>query len=164
MRVYLAAPFFTPEQVRVVERLERAIEDTGNQLYSPRTDGVLSKMSLEDRALSKRKIFDTNCREIAAADMVLAVVDGRDQGVTWEIGYAHGLRDDCGGDLEDKLIVTYTDQNYGLNVMIQECVDAHCRGMAAALDVLTAAKRERGDSKVMMTALARHQDFDPRVT
>jgi hypothetical protein len=33
-------------------------------------------------------------------------------------------------------IVTFTEKDYGLNVMIQECVDSHCRSAADLRDVL----------------------------
>jgi hypothetical protein len=45
-------------------------------------------------------------------------------------------------------IVTYTEKDYGLNVMIQECVDSHCRNATDLYNLLR--KKNWAD----------HRDFD----
>lgn len=130
IQVYLAAPFFTPEQLLVVERLENLIRGFPVfSLYSPRADGVLMKMSPEERKKATKKIFDRNVYQMMEADLMIAVVDGRDTGTTWEMGYAFA---------REITIVTYTDKDYGLNVMIQESVEAHARGMTDMRAILEA--------------------------
>jgi nucleoside 2-deoxyribosyltransferase len=133
MKVYLAAPFFNPEQIALVEKIEIALRSIdGVALYSPREDGVLGEMSSEDKRKATANIFRLNCENIEEADMVVAVIDGRDTGVVWELGYAYAQSNLSG--FPD--IVTYTSQDYGLNVMIQECVDAHVRSIAELVNVV----------------------------
>ncbi len=128
MRVYLAAPFFTPEQLDLVVRLEGVVQAIPElTLYSPRSDGVLTKMSQEERDRAAIAIFKKNCQEIERANLVFAVIDGRDIGVTWEMGYAYG---------KGILVVTYTDQDFGLNVMLKSCATAHVKGLGEAFKLL----------------------------
>jgi nucleoside 2-deoxyribosyltransferase len=93
MRVYLASPFFTPEQLSVVEKLEALIMSFDRLvLYSPRADGVLTTMTQSARNMAASIIFDTNVKEIEACDFMLAVIDGRDIGVIWEMGFAYAKK------------------------------------------------------------------------
>jgi len=141
MRLYLAAPFFTPSQLDLVVRLEgivNAIPDL--VLYSPRVDGVLTKMTQEERDAAALSIFEKNCEEIARADVIFAVIDDRDLGVIWEMGYGFG---------KGVPIVTYTDKDFGLNVMLKGCAQAHVKGVGEAFKLLKlmAAKEDyRGSS------------------
>lgn len=155
MKIYLAAPFFTPEQVSVVEGLENLVAEVSSiELYSPRKDGVLSAMTPEERRRSKGKIFELNCHHITTSQMVLAVIDHRDVGVVWELGFAYSFK----RLLEEMWIVTYTDYDFGLNVMIQECVDAHVHGMTEAETVI------RGVATNDLEVFSRFRKFNERVT
>ena len=132
MQLYLAGPFFNPKQVATIERIEQMIAANFPHtisMYSPRHDGVLAAMSPEERRRSTKKIFERNCEEIERSDVMLAVIDDRDVGTIWEMGFA------C-GNLCAPWIITYTDQSYGLNVMIQESVEAHVRGIDELRDCL----------------------------
>src|SRR5580698_387148 len=103
MKIYLAAPFFNEKQVAKVERIERLFAGRGVDLYSPRSEGTLIRMTAEEKKASIPRIFKTNCEKLDWADLVFAIIDDRDQGVTWEIGYAYAAH---------KHIVTYSDENY----------------------------------------------------
>jgi nucleoside 2-deoxyribosyltransferase len=132
--IYLASPFFNPEQVTVVEKIEFLLDGIGLDYFSPRRHGRgnLSQMEPEERKRTAHLVFRDNVDNIIACNTVIAVIDGRDPGVMWEIGCAYSLRlgRAAGGVVDNwkPRIVTYTDHDYGVNVMIQECVDAHCRG------------------------------------
>jgi nucleoside deoxyribosyltransferase len=154
MKVYIAAPFFTPDQLRTVSRIETLLSSfPGIEMYSPRKDGVLGKMQPEERAAATQKIFDLNCLHISTAQMVLAVIDGRDVGVMWELGFAFAKKVYTPID-----IISYTDADYGLNVMIRHCVDAHVHGIDELERLLLrAAKWKTRD-------YADFQNFDPAVT
>ncbi len=128
MRVYLAAPFFTPEQLDLVVKLEQLVQAIPElTLYSPRADGVLTTMSQEERDKAARDIFKKNCQEIEKANLIFAVIDGRDTGVIFEMGYAFG---------KGIPVVTYTDQDFGLNVMLKGCANAHVKGVGEAFKLL----------------------------
>lgn len=126
MLIYLAGPFFKTEQYTTILNLERLLEEAGVDYYSPRKDGVLVNMTPEERKASAKRIFAINVAKIKTCDVVVAVVDDRDPGTTWELGYASCLKH----LFEKPVILTYTAHDYGLNVMIQECVDAHARSLA----------------------------------
>lgn len=116
MKVYLAAPFFTPAQLASVEAVEDALRPTVD-LYSPRQDGIVLKdLPYAERATAAKKVFQTNIDRLEWCGAVVAIIDDRDAGTYFEIGYAHARR---------KPIITYTACNYGLNVMLQESVLAH---------------------------------------
>lgn len=83
--VYLASPFFRPEQIERVEFIENILEDCGYTVFSPRKEFVVKpNASSEDR----KKGFAGNCEAIDKADFILAVTDGKDMGTIWEAGYA----------------------------------------------------------------------------
>lgn len=128
-RVYLAGPFFNPTQLALVQDIERCIKSFhGLELYSPRQDGiVLQDLSPEDRKAVVRKVFQTNVDEIEKADLILAIIDGRDTGTIWEMGYAFG---------KGKSTITYSDEGYGVNVMLAGCTLAHVKGKQHLCDVL----------------------------
>lgn len=120
MRVYLASPFFTPTQIQMVEAIEEILRNAPDvQLYSPRQDGIVLKdLPPKDRLAASKKVFHTNIDQISWCHYIVAVIDDRDPGTIWEMGFGYA---------QGKRIVTYTAQNYGLNVMLQCCVVAHVR-------------------------------------
>jgi nucleoside deoxyribosyltransferase len=129
IHVYLAAPFFNPAQLTLVQDLERLFATYHNiSVYSPRNDGVLIDMTTEQRSLAKRKIFLTNCLQIDRCDIVFAVIDGRDAGVIWEMGYAYA---------KSKHVITFSDMGYGVNVMLAEGSIAHVLGKKNAVKLLS---------------------------
>jgi hypothetical protein len=48
--------------------------------------------------------------------MMVALIDGRDTGVIWELGYAYGIH---------LPIVTVSAEGYGNNIMIEQSVIGH---------------------------------------
>jgi nucleoside 2-deoxyribosyltransferase len=114
MKVYLAAPFFRPDQVSTVDGVEKLLDDTFGQdaVYSPRRIGILTKNALpEERA----RIFRGNIDGIEGSTLMVAVIDDFDPGTVWEMGAAWAKR-----------IPTIAYSNVpgrGLNVMLsQTCV------------------------------------------
>ena len=115
--IYIAAPFFNEEQVEFVDAIEQCLELNGLEYYSPRSEGVLMNMTPEEKKARMKYIFDKNVEMLDKCDIVLAVIDNYDTGTVWEIGYAYA---------KGKKIITITDHYYGVNVMINECIVAHC--------------------------------------
>ena len=114
--IYIAAPFFTKKQVDFVESIEQALATCGEEYYSPRSDGVLMKQTEEERQANKKKIYDKNVAKICESDFMVAVIDDRDIGTIWEMGYAKAMNIPT---------VTISNESYGLNVMLAESVQAH---------------------------------------
>jgi nucleoside 2-deoxyribosyltransferase len=130
MKVYIAGPFFNPFQVAVIESIENLLADSSDiEFYSPRTDGVVMNMTVEERKQNSKRLFDLNKSNILDADLVVAVIDDKDTGTIWEMGFAHAKGID---------IVSFTNQNYGVNLMLSESVVAHCRGIGELEDVIVA--------------------------
>ncbi len=86
MNVYIAAPWFTPEQdvrLQLLKSKLDAIEDIS--YYSPKDDNLLTSLS------DPKVVFETNCDKIRSSDVVVAITDGKDVGTMWECGYAYGV-------------------------------------------------------------------------
>jgi len=114
--IYLASPFFNEKQLNFVKKLEEAFTLAELQFFSPRSEGVLKDMTPEERSQRMLEIFDSNISHMNAACVIVAVIDNYDTGTVFEIGYGYG---------KDIPIFTITDNDYGLNVMVRECVTAH---------------------------------------
>lgn len=127
MNVYIASPFFTPDQLKWVERIENLLTEIGIEFYSPRKDGVLQDMNREQQQYAMRKIFALNCNRLDWCDTVLALMDWKDAGVVWELGYSFRAL---------KRIITFTSANEKVNVMLKECASLHVNGYELLEEVL----------------------------
>mgnify|MGYP003114569066 FL=1 len=132
LRIYLAGPFFNDKQIATIEAIENEFDKYGFDYFSPRkSGGVISHLSLEDRTKESKKIYDSNVSEMIKANVIFAIVDGRDAGTVYEMGYFRALTDhfkyktEQGAKDLKRYSVTYTNENFGLNIMLKESVDAH---------------------------------------
>lgn len=116
MKIYIASPFFNEEELNFVKRIENVLEYNGISFYSPRLDGILKDMPKEQRMKATKTIYDNNVKNIITTDMMVAVIDNRDVGTMFEIGYAAAL---------GKKIITLTNNDFMVNVMLKECVFTH---------------------------------------
>lgn len=110
-KLYLAGPFFTPEQKIVSELVESLSERAGLDFFSPR----LRCFCPPGADLTQRNLtFSTNIEAIEQCDLVLACIDDFDPGTMWEIGYAYALK---------KPVIAYSMvPGRGLNLMLaQSC-------------------------------------------
>jgi len=115
-KIYIAAPFFTPQQIALVEDVERAILKAGLRYYSPKDDGILQNMSAEERTAMGPKLFELNVKMIRECDATLALKEYSDTGTTWETGFAYGI---------DKPLFGYGEnRTKPLNIMVAQCFDA----------------------------------------
>ncbi|OPY28934.1 MAG: Nucleoside 2-deoxyribosyltransferase [Methanocella sp. PtaU1.Bin125] len=85
MKLFLSGPFFTAEEVARLDRVKSALEKAGFEVYS--TYHRNSRIDLGS-ARAKKQRFTMLCKEIEESDGLFAVLDGRDPGTIWEIGYA----------------------------------------------------------------------------
>jgi nucleoside 2-deoxyribosyltransferase len=88
--IYIASPFFTPAQKTTLDYIESILATHGVTFFSPRHHGILNEMAPEDRAKAMQSVFDMNVQGIDKCEIVLAVVDHKDTGTIWEMGYAYG--------------------------------------------------------------------------
>ena len=112
-KVYLAAPFFNREQLDIVEQIEDVFDAAPRdlfELYSPRHDGVLMEMSPEERKANSRRIYDNNVNNVFDAQMMVAVIDGKDAGTVFEMGCAFA---------KHIPIVAYSNEKKAVNIMLR---------------------------------------------
>jgi len=123
--VYLASPFFSPKQRELLDSLREKLLNLDLSVYSPMHDGEI--LSKNPSSPERIHVFESNTEAINSSDIVVAIIDDRDMGVIWEIGYAYA---------KGKPIITYTNEKYGLNVMIAQCVIAHVNDMSILESIL----------------------------
>lgn len=85
MQIYFAAPWFTPEQADIHERVYQTLITSPHKVFSPKHAIKLDTQA--PRAL-RRSAFASNLANIMSADLVVAVTDYKDVGTVFECGYA----------------------------------------------------------------------------
>ena len=93
LRVYIAAPFFSTEQINKVKRLEDALDQnrTIESYFSPRKVQNINDLEpfTKEWALA---IMENDISEVDKADIVIGIIDfdgsDSDSGTAYEIGYA----------------------------------------------------------------------------
>lgn len=122
--VYIAGPFFNPKQLKLIETIEETLDWIGIPYFSPRSFGALGEMGTEERVAAIKSVYAENVAQITGNQVMLAVIDDNDVGTIWEMGYASKLKQMD----ETRRLITMSDQGYGMNIMLRECVDAHLHG------------------------------------
>jgi len=128
-KVYIASPFFTPIQLAKVEWIEKMLGDLGIDFFSPRSFGTLQSMTIEEKREASKKIYNSNVDNIRGCTVLLAVLDEKDTGTIFELGYAAAHKTYITLPYEnfkaEYTIVSMSFEGKGLNVMLRECVDTH---------------------------------------
>ena len=120
-KVYIASPFFNPIQLAKVEWIEKALGDLGIDFFSPRSFGTLQRMTIEEKREASKIIYRSNVDNIRHCNILLAILDEKDTGTIFELGYAAAIAQSRTG----QIIVSMSFEGKGLNVMLRECVDTH---------------------------------------
>ncbi|MFC6260476.1 nucleoside 2-deoxyribosyltransferase [Levilactobacillus fujinensis] len=114
-QIYVASPFFSPEQVDRVERLEAALEanPTVKDFYSPRLHQDAANAQFTKPWATE--IFHRDMDQIAAADVIVTVIDfeakNLDSGTAYELGVA---------TMSNKPILALQEKDEAVNLMITE--------------------------------------------
>jgi nucleoside 2-deoxyribosyltransferase len=83
MRVYIAAPFFSPTQLAIVEAIKTVLNQNDIKFFSPKDESMFKQGD------DPKDIIDLNCNAITNCDAMVAVTDGKDVGTMFECGYAY---------------------------------------------------------------------------
>ena len=116
MKIYLAGPFFNEKQLETIQLIEKEFDKHGFDYFH---------LPPEEKRKESKRIYDSNVEEMAKANILFAVVDGRDTGTVYEMGYFKCL---TVATPKPRYSITYTNENFGLNIMLKESVDAHIVG------------------------------------
>jgi len=133
--VYIAAPFFKPEHIVQVERIENALRECGFSFFSPRFD---CRYRPGDPDIVADRAFFLNKLHIDTCKFMIADLTYKDMGTSWELGYA-----DKAGTV--RLGVT-SNMMAGLNLMVVNTVNALIpfRSLESCIRVLATDIIERG--------------------
>ena len=83
MRAYIAGPWFTPEQMSILEDVTTTVYKAGMTCFSPKDENLY--IPGETSAYS---VLIGNCEAIETCDLIVVITDGKDVGTIWEAGYA----------------------------------------------------------------------------
>jgi nucleoside deoxyribosyltransferase len=84
MKVYIAAPWFTPEQDQKLQALKQVLKEKRIKFFSPKDENLFGN----DNTATVDEVLAGNVGAIRACDVVVAITDGKDVGTIWECGYA----------------------------------------------------------------------------
>jgi nucleoside 2-deoxyribosyltransferase len=83
--VYIASPFFKPEQISRLEFIKNCLEQQGVNYFSPMDEFVCPPDASGE---VREQTFEANCEAICTSDFIIAVTDGKDVGTIFEAGFA----------------------------------------------------------------------------
>lgn len=108
-KIYLAGPWFTPDQMETQKRIETICEFNGWPVFSPRIELTLPKNSTKEE---QARAFFLNVHGLRKCRLILANVEGYDTGTLWEMGAAYAY---------DTPVVIYSpNPDRKLNVMLAQ--------------------------------------------
>ena len=88
-KAYIAGPLFDDHEREYLEKITEIVEDFGFETFLPHRDaGLVTGDFTKDK---KIKVFDEDMKYLKPADLVVALLTGRDvdSGTAAEIGYAY---------------------------------------------------------------------------
>ncbi len=113
MRIYLAGPFRNVDERTRINRVHDVLRTQvwpgtafAPEIYLPHKFLVLSPKASQEE---QKKVFDENTMQILGATIMMAILDERDSGTVWEMGYAYGKR---------PVIGVYVDHTDKMSVML----------------------------------------------
>ena len=125
--VYIAAPFFSPDQITRVQAIEYLLEKHGLTYFSPRKEIVCPPTATQEQ---RREAFLSNDQGIQEAEMVIAITDGKDVGTMWEMGLAYASNIPVVG-------VALTLGNAPFNLMLSESCTTTCKTLDEVEEFIT---------------------------
>jgi nucleoside 2-deoxyribosyltransferase len=118
--VYLAGPFFNDKQKATMHAAKEMLQSHGLIVCDPQDlSPVLVDLPPEERKKHVKDIFTNNIDAMNRSFALLACIDDRDTGTSFELGY-------CFASFKEKgPILTFSSQGFGANVMLSEATNAH---------------------------------------
>lgn len=130
MQIYLAGPFFSPEQIARIEKVEAALRQnpTVDSFFSPRQSDENDAPSAEVGSPAwAKQIFAKDVAEIDQADALVVVADyvhaNVDSGTAFEVGYGYHAH--------KPLIILQELADEPLNLMIGQAAHYYTQSIAS---------------------------------
>lgn len=104
MKIYLASPFFSHEEVAIYRQVIHDLRNAGHEVYAPQEHTIEGAWDMSNKDWANRVyINDINAIDDCACVMVLNFGMYSDSGTAWEAGFAFALNKWvvhvlCGGD------------------------------------------------------------------
>jgi nucleoside 2-deoxyribosyltransferase len=118
MKVYIAAPFFNERQLEIVRQVENELAKCNIDHFSPRSQGKsLKDMTREETLIARTEVYASNIREMELCDVVVACVEEKDTGTSFELGYFAK---------SEKKIILFSEKIDRVNVMLAEAAFGVC--------------------------------------
>lgn len=114
---YIAAPFFSPDQVTRVELVKAILDSKGLTYFSPKDDSAVTNINDPE---NRKKVFALNHESISDSRGVIAITDGKDPGTIWEAGFAFAKEIPV-------IYIAFTLGQAPFNLMLAESGVAACR-------------------------------------
>lgn len=149
MKIYIAAPLFSPAEREFNDQLCATIEGVCDA-YLPQRDGKLMEFSDQDNRqaieATRHRVYREDIEAIHQCDGLLAVLEGRalDEGVCIEMGYAKGLGKSIFGYKSDVRIAL----PWGQNPIVSGCVDIWVDSLNSLRTTLAEYIAQQGVSRV----------------
>lgn len=90
INVYLAGPFFSPEEIKWVNCVKEQLELRSINVLSPmHENGIIREKYDSNR---RKEVFKSDIELLELVDVVVALLDYEDEGTSFEIGYAYKQR------------------------------------------------------------------------
>jgi nucleoside 2-deoxyribosyltransferase len=82
--IYIAGPFFNPEQLAIIEDIKKVLQFSGLEYFSPKDECMY-----EPGVTTPEQVLDINVRALEQTDLTVCVTDGRDPGTMFEAGWCY---------------------------------------------------------------------------
>ena len=88
MKVYLAGPFFSKRERKIIEQVHRILKEKGLDVFAPMEHFIENGEKLSNRKWGKA-VFHMDVNAIDECDIIVCIYYGMysDTGTIWEVGY-----------------------------------------------------------------------------
>ena len=82
--IYIAGPFFNPEQLDIVETVKSTLFKQGLKYFSPKDECMY-----EPGVTTPEQVLEINVKALEQTDLTVCITDGRDPGTMFEAGWCY---------------------------------------------------------------------------
>jgi nucleoside 2-deoxyribosyltransferase len=82
--IYIAGPFFNPEQIQVIEDIKAVLDAQKLSYFSPKDECLY-----EPGKTTPEEVLDVNLEALERTDLTICVTDGKDPGTMFEAGWCY---------------------------------------------------------------------------